>query len=221
VVPVLDFGAVPGEAIYMVMPEIKGEILAVALERAVEPFSIARACRIVLQILAGLAALHSRGIVHRDLKPGNVMLTEHGDSTDWVMLFDLGIAARVGGDALLWEPELTPAGQHMGTPLYASPEQIRGDGARDIRVDIHGAGLLFYAMLTGHHAYGGDTIPETCDRILREPPPPMSVFRKDVPEGLEAIVRRALEKDPSHRYRSASAMKDAIEDFSAGGIHVG
>ncbi len=160
--------------------------------------------------------MHERGIVHRDLKPENVLLTAHGAQRDFVKVVDFGISTFVEGSRESGAGEgLTPTGRTMGTPHHASPEQIRGGGGRDARVDIYATGVLLYEMLAGHHPFDADDVAELCHLIVSTEPPPFAVFRRDVPEALEAVVRRALAKRPEDRFETTGAMLEALVPFGA------
>ena len=215
VVEMLDMGVEPSGAPFIVMEYVRGRSLAKVLMTEA-PLEIGRAARIAGQILSGLAAVHARGIVHRDLKPENVMLTVRHAQPDFVKLFDFGISTFT--DAEL-EPtgtlDLTPTGRTMGTPFYASPEQIQGDRGRDARVDIYAVGVLLFEMLTGHRPFERANFPDLCRAIVEEPPPPLHVFRRDIPAGLDAVVRRALAKSPEVRFQSAREMRIALTPFGA------
>ncbi|MDW8363999.1 MAG: serine/threonine-protein kinase [Myxococcales bacterium] len=215
VVEVLDLGVEPPGTPYLVMEYVRGKSLS-RLLRTEGPLEPARAACIAGQVLAGLAALHDRGVVHRDLKPENVLLTVRQGRTDFVKVFDFGVAAFIEG---VWEAqrfeELTPHGRAMGTPHYASPEQLEGRGVRDGRIDVYAVGVLLYEMLSGYRPFEAPDLAELCRRILHEPPAPLMAFRKDVPEGLEAVVRRALAKDPRARFDDAASMLEALVPFGA------
>jgi len=198
-----------------VMEYVRGQSLDKVLATE-PPFAIARAVRIAGSILEGLAAVHARGIVHRDLKPENVMLTTKGGDPDFVKLFDFGISTF--SEAML-DPhastDLTPSGRTMGTPFYASPEQIQGERGRDARVDIYATGVLLYQMLAGRRPFEEKTFPELCRAILERAAAPLSDARPDVPAGLEAVVRGALAKKPEARFQTALEMAQALVPFGA------
>ena len=141
-----------GGRLFIAMELLAGEPLAERLRRG--PLSTSEAVPIALEILAALAALHSRGIVHRDLKPSNVFLTAHG-----AKLLDFGLARPEPGGALSTVDGLTRTGMLMGTPRYMAPEQVTGE-AVDARSDIFAAGALLFEMLAGRPAFSGRTIVE-------------------------------------------------------------
>jgi serine/threonine-protein kinase len=215
VVEILDMGVEPTGAPFIVMEYVRGMALSRVLhdEGELEP---ARAADIAGQILDALGALHDRGVVHRDLKPENVLLTVRNGRSDFVKLFDFGVATYVDGvtDARRGR-DLTPSGRTMGTPYYSSPEQIAGSGGRDARVDIYAVGVLTYEMVTGRRPFSAPGFPELCRSILEDEPAPMRAFVRDVPQGLEAVVLSALSKDPDARFATAREMLGALAPFGA------
>lgn len=215
VVDVLDMGIEANGTSFLVMEYVRGKSLEKVLRRD-GPLEPRRAAIIAGQVLAGLGALHARGVVHRDLKPENVLLTVKHGQKDYVKVFDFGVAAFIEG---VWEAsqrqDLTPSGRTMGTPFYASPEQLAGEKARDARIDLYAVGVMMFEMLTGHRPFESKSFVELCRSIQFDAPPPMRVFRKDVPAELEAVVRRALSKDPAARYTDAYAMVEALVPFGA------
>jgi serine/threonine-protein kinase len=223
VVEILDMGVEPSGAPYIVMEYVRGHSLAKRLRlqaaSGTPGMPVERAVRITGQILSGLAAMHERGIVHRDLKPENVMLTVHGGAADFVKILDFGISAFTDAFCDPHGPvDLTPVGRTMGTPWYASPEQIGGASGRDARVDIWSVGVMLYEMIAGRRPFEGPRFPELCKAILESAPLPLSSQRADVPAELDRIVARALAKDPGARFQSAHEMAGALVPFGASPI---
>jgi len=173
--------------------------------RQKEPVPIADAVRWTIEMLDGLEAAHESGIVHRDVKPSNCFFTADGR----VKVGDFGLSRSLAEDV-----QLTQSGVFLGSPLYASPEQIKGR-AVDFRSDLYSVGATLYALLVGHAPYRGVNIGEVLARILSEPPEPLSAQRKDVPPALEKVVFRAMARDPAARYASHAAMRDALRSFAA------
>ncbi|RPI52611.1 MAG: hypothetical protein EHM56_08205, partial [Chloroflexi bacterium] len=156
------------------------------------------------QSCQGLQAAHEAGIVHRDVKPANLMITPGGK----IKIMDFGIA-RMGTMA-----GLTQSGMFMGTPRYISPEMARGAGA-DIRSDLYALGLLTHEMLTGAPPFDADNPWAVLRLQLEEEPAPLRQVRPEVPAWLEAIVNRAIAKDPARRFQDPAEMLAALEQQTA------
>ena len=152
-----------------------------------------------VQILRAASVAHKRGIVHRDLKPHNVMLDEAGHAK----VTDFGIA-RAGAS------EMTEAGSVMGTAQYLSPEQAQGKPAT-AQSDIYSIGIILYELLTGRFPFDGDTAVSIAVQHLNDPPIPIRQLRPDVSPELEAVVLRALEKDPAARWQDADEFAHALD----------
>ena len=151
-----------------------------------------------------VAAAHARGITHRDLKPANVMVDREGQ----VKVLDFGLAKlteeSVPPEMTQMPTEaLTQEGLVIGTIPYMSPEQVEGKPI-DARTDIFSLGVLFYEMATGERPFQGDTSPALMSSILKDVPQPIVDVRHDLPRHLGRILNRCLEKDPQHRYSSAT-----------------
>ena len=155
---------------------------------------------LVTQIADALAEVHALGIVHRDLKPSNIVLSPRGPK-----ILDFGLAGVKG------TMKLTTPGSALGTPLYMSPEQIRGLPA-DNRADLWALGVLFYELLTGRRPFTGDSLETLSYQILNHPPPPPSTLRPEVGTDLDFMVGKLLRKDPAHRYVRA---EDLLADLAS------
>ncbi|MFI5254812.1 MAG: protein kinase, partial [Candidatus Limnocylindrales bacterium] len=203
VVPVHDYGT-SEDGPYIVMDLVEGQDLGRILhDRGFLPAPAA--ARIAMQIADGLAAAHAMGIVHRDIKPSNVLLNIAGQ----VLLTDFGIARARS------EAQLTLPGQTMGSVRYLSPEQARGENVTTAS-DIYSLGLVLFEMLTGRPAWQGDTAASVAMARLTADPPAPSSLRADVPPAMDAIVRKALQRDPAQRFGSAAAFSDALGRFLSG-----
>ena len=155
--------------------------------------------RIAEQLLLALSYAHRRGIIHRDIKPSNILLTREGP----VKVADFGIARIVEEDDPTAEP-----GEIVGSARYMSPEQLKGEDATP-RSDIYSVGVLLYHCLTGRPPFSGDVRSLARQHIHKDPTPPRKLNKRITP-GMEAVILKALSKEPRDRYFSANAMLDDI-----------
>ena len=200
---------------YIAMACYEGENLKDRIFRALESkgdrpdrptgLTIAQSIDITGQIAGGLARAHEQGIVHRDIKPANILITE--DSV--VKIVDFGLAKLAG------QTKLTKTGSTLGTVVYMSPEQARGDDV-DARTDIWALGVILYEMLTGRASFSGEYEQAVIYSSINEQPESVTELRSDIPPALEQVVNRALEKDPDKRYQSMRELLDDVESLSAG-----
>ncbi len=169
-------------------------------EKIAQGLSVPEALRIARQIASGLAKAHEHRIFHRDIKPSNVIVAEDGIAR----IIDFGLARSSNVTA-------TAEGIARGTPLYMSPEQASGK-AIDLRTDLWSLGAVLYEMLAGRPPFLGDTQLHVMHAIVHEEPPGLREVLPDLPAEVDAIVSRALQKDPARRYQSAAEM---VNDLSA------
>ena len=200
-VAIFDAGEADGY-LYIVMELVDGPSLADRLARH-GPLGVDEAVRITASILAALEAAHAAGIVHRDVKPGNVLLGHRGA----VKLADFGIARRL--DDL--SSDLTGAGLFVGTPKYLAPEQVAGRPATPA-TDVYATAIVLYEMLAGAAPYEGPTPMAIALAHQNAPIPDVRAARPDVPDHVAAVVRRAMAKDPAHRFRTAADMRAALAE---------
>ena len=185
--------------LFVVMELLTGDTLSDRIAQG--PLPIGEALQITLGMLVALEAVHSRGIIHRDLKPSNVFLTPHG-----VKLLDFGLARHHNGEPQL---NLTVPGTIVGTPRYMAPEML-SDGAVGPPTDLFAVGTILFEMLTGKPAFGGRTVYEVYAALLNEQPPPL-VGGSDV-MAADAIIHRALAKDPASRSAAAAEMAREVRE---------
>ncbi|MDH2425679.1 Stk1 family PASTA domain-containing Ser/Thr kinase [Sphaerisporangium sp. TRM90804] len=209
VVAVYDTGEDMTEATpvpYIVMEFVDGRTLRDLL-RADRRLMPERAVELVDGILRALDYSHRGGIVHRDIKPANVMITLAGD----VKVMDFGIARAMADSAAT----MTQTAQVIGTAQYLSPEQARGERV-DARSDIYSTGCVLYELLTGQPPFTGDSPVAIAYQHVREDPIPPSQIDRDIPRWADAIVLKAMAKDPAHRYQSAAEMRADIQRAMSG-----
>ncbi len=197
IVQVHDFD-LDGETYYMVMEFLIGETLQTRLKRLNSTgrhLSFTDAIRICLQICDAAGYAHDHELIHRDIKPANIMLDVNGQA----ILMDFGIVKIIGGEYH------TSTGATIGTAMYMSPEQIRGERINDCS-DIYSLGVTLYEMISGRPPYQADSAVTLMMMVLNDPLPSLRDIREDIPEELLAIVNRALAKDKSIRYQSMAEM---------------
>ena len=201
---VLDLGDLPDGQCYLVMEYLEGEGLDVVLERG--PLGPDDVTVIAYQLLEGLKAMHEVGIVHRYLKPANVFLSHSGGAT-LVKILDFGVSKFQEGHV---DGHMTQTGAVLGTPLYMSPEQARGNREIDGRSDIYSVGVILYRALSGRLPFEGDNYPQLLFKIALEAPPPLAQVAPGLDADLGALVEHAMAKDPAARHQTAVDLQDAI-----------
>jgi beta-lactam-binding protein with PASTA domain/predicted Ser/Thr protein kinase len=198
IVGVFDTGA-DGDTQYIVMEFIEGRTLADFMAAGRRPTPV-QAAEIARKICGALAAAHGQGVIHRDIKPGNVMVTRDGT----VKVMDFGIARITSG--IETAPQTSAV---LGTATYLSPEQAQG-APLDARTDIYSLGAVLYELLTGRPPFTGESPVAIAYKQVNESPVPPSQRNPDVPARLDAVVMRALAKNPANRYQSASEFSEDL-----------
>ncbi len=223
IVDVTDFGTTDDGRSFVVMEFLDGEPLAQLVMREA-PLPVERSLRIARQVASALGAAHAKGIYHRDVKPENVYLVRRGDA-DFVKVVDFGIskAVKQGGDDPAESYRLTHTGLLLGTPLYMSPEQARGEDDLDHRVDIWALGVMLYECLTGEVPFHANNYLGIISQVLTREAPPPSRLRPElgIPAAVETVVMRAMEKDRQRRYQTMADVERDLERLLAGDQNVG
>jgi tRNA A-37 threonylcarbamoyl transferase component Bud32 len=198
-----DFAVCADGTGYIVMEYVHGLNLRDVLS-ARGPLSLSLVGTIAVQTLDALGYLHNQKFVHRDISPDNLMLTQTADGEPFVKLIDLGIAK-----SLEHGQTMTATGQFLGKVSYASPEQFGGQ--IDGRSDLYSFGVVLYKLLTNQDPFVGDSYKELITAHLFQPPRRFEETGVDVPEAVQKVVYRALEKDPDKRYADAYEFMEAVE----------
>ncbi len=194
---IYEIGDAPNGALFIAMAYYDGQTLERLLKAGQLP--IHQAISFAGQVASGLSHAHAAGIVHRDVKPSNIVINRDGVAK----IIDFGIA-RMGQGT-----HLTTTGTRVGTLAYMSPEQLRGESV-DGRTDVWSVGIILYEMLTGRRPFDGPTDAATLRNILDTDARPLASSRSDLSVGLQQIVDRALAKDPSLRFVSATDLERAL-----------
>ncbi|HVH11351.1 MAG TPA: protein kinase [Gemmatimonadales bacterium] len=207
ILPVFDSGEAAG-LLWYTMPYVEGESLRDLLRRKGK-LEVSEAVRLGQDIAGALQAAHDHGVIHRDVKPENVLLS-HGEA----LVGDFGIARTARASS---GDQLTQTGLSLGTPAYMSPEQGVGERDLDGRSDIYALGCLLYELLAGRPPYTGPTPGALLLQHAGEPIPPLRRARPDVPGSLEAVVAKAMAKDPAERFATADALRQALASGASAG----
>ena len=204
VVPLLTAGS-SEDLLYYMMPYIEGESLRAKLAREGE-LPVSDAVKILKEVVDALAYAHRHGVVHRDIKPDNVLLSE-GHAT----VADFGVAKAVS--ASTGASNLTSLGVALGTPAYMAPEQAVADPHVDHRADIYAVGAMAYEMLTGRPPFTGPNPQAVLSAHVTDAPEPATKFRTTVPESLNALVMRCLEKKAADRWQKAEELLPHLDSI--------
>jgi hypothetical protein len=210
IVEVYDAGAVGGEP-YYTMAILRGRALGDVTGTAARP-DLAPLLRGFAGVADALRVLHAAGIVHRDVKPSNILVADDGT----MILSDFGLARTAQSE------RVTTTGQALGTPLYMSPEQMLGRASEiDGRADVYGLGAAMYEVFVGRPLFRFEDTAEALRMILREQPEKPRAVRPDLPEALENILLKCLEKRKEDRYQDAAALRDDLLNLAEGRKVVG
>ena len=215
VVDILDFGSTAEGRAYMVMELIEGRSLGERLMNG-PAVSLPECVRIVVRLLAGLAAVHEAGIVHGDLKPENILLVEEDGREDFPKLLDFGVSRATRRDPTERVRSVLPSAENVvaGTPQYMSPEQAMGDRMGPTS-DLFCVGTILYELLTGVLPFDGPEPLIALGAVQRATPVPLSEYRKDLAPALTAVVEKAMQKAPADRFATATEMRAALLSAAA------
>jgi tRNA A-37 threonylcarbamoyl transferase component Bud32 len=208
IVQVIDFGQAPKTSSpYLVMEYVPGRPLGRFIDEE-HPLHEKRIVHIISQVLSALAEAHAAGIIHRDLKPANIIVTPLRTDEDFVKVLDFGIAKILDEPG---ENKLTRTGMLFGTPEYMAPEQARGDEV-DHRSDIYAIGVILYRIVTGRTPFSAGTPVGTLTKHITDSPrPPSRLEGVAVSAELEAVIMKALQKDPEKRQPDVLAMQGELQ----------
>ncbi|MEZ4336133.1 MAG: serine/threonine-protein kinase [Sandaracinaceae bacterium] len=211
IIAVSDAGVTSDGRPFLAMEILDGQDLEQRITRGGR-LPVAEAISIGLQLLEGLGAAHAARVVHRDLKPANIFLTKSPDGGAFVKILDFGISK-------VFEPgkvaALTQTGAVLGTPAYMAPEQLQDSRSVDHRADLYATGAILFEALTGRLPYASDTFADLMERVKGRQPERLDRYLTGAPPRLVALIAKALEREPSMRFESASEMHRALGDVQA------
>ncbi len=207
-ITIFDFGRSSDNTFYYAMEYLEG----LDLDRMVKdhgPLTPERVVYLLRQVCGSLSEAHARGIVHRDIKPSNIFVTNRGGLFDFVKVLDFGLARKV---ATADDSGLTKTGMVFGTPRYIAPETVSGAQLADARSDLYNVGGVAYWVLTGQPLFpGASSLELIIDHVKTVPSRPKDVSKQAIPEALDAIVMKLLEKDPNDRFQTAAELIAALQ----------
>ncbi len=232
IVPVHDLGLLPDGRPYYTMKRVGGTTLKDVLDSLrrqeatyEETWTVPHAVSVMLRVVQALAYAHDRGVVHRDVKPANIMVGDYGE----VLLLDWGVARVLGRaspgqeEVATWRSEgdddRTIVGTIAGTPAYMAPEQARGDiDLIGPASDVYSVGVVLYEYIARRRPFVARDVRELLHKVVTDPVAPPSLIdgARRVPDELETLVMRCVEKDPGQRYRDGRALAEALEAFLEG-----
>lgn len=227
IIPVHEIGVRDSGAFYYTMKLVRGRTLRQAIKESANLEGRLALLPHFVDLCQAMAYAHAHGVIHRDLKPSNVMIGEFGETQviDWGLAKEVGRPedAEVPESGMLQDrhegesPDLTQAGQLLGTPHYMAPEQAAGrHDELDARSDVYSLGAVLYELLAGERPYRASTGPEALIMAAKEPPVPPESICRDAPPALVAICRRAMARKAENRYETACALAAEVLSFQAG-----
>jgi serine/threonine protein kinase len=201
------FGSEEIEGVPVITMEIAGAGTLKDKLKQCGPLAVTEAVDAMLDVISGLESAFAGGVLHRDIKPSNCFVSPDGS----VKVGDFGLSVSTLAKT---DTFVTAHGKIMGTPAYASPEQLRGD-ALDLRGDIYSVGATLFTLLTDRAPFEGDNAVQVVANAVNQKPKPLSEFREDVPPGLERVVAKCLAKEPEGRYADYRALRNALLPFGS------
>ncbi|HSQ56735.1 MAG TPA: serine/threonine-protein kinase [Gemmata sp.] len=212
-----------GPCPYLAMEYVPGVDL-LRLVRKGGPLPVSDAVYYIRQAAEGLQHAHERGLIHRDVKPSNLMVSPgpitpeslKAGKLPKIKILDMGLARVIPPEGIGSTADLTEPGIFLGTPDYVSPEQAEDSQHADARSDLYSLGGALYFLLTGEVPFPGKTLVEKIRKAITEAPPTAGAKRKDVPPGLDAIIRKMLAVDPNDRYQTGSEVVQALDRILRG-----
>ncbi len=211
VVDIIDVVRAPDGRTCIISELLDGHDLAQHLSEAGGKLPQGDAVHLIRQCLWGLCAAHAAGVIHRDLKPSNLFVARDATGRPTLKVLDFGVA-KSAGDA-----ELTRTGVIVGTPAYMAPEQARGASHADTRSDLYAVGAVLYRMLTGKSPYSDSDAGGTLIRLMQEAPPRPSLLERSISPGLEAVIEKAMARNPDLRFQTAQEFEHALAPFDTRG----
>jgi serine/threonine protein kinase len=200
IVTIFDVGEDESHEPYIVLEYVAGESLSRILARE-KKLPLPRALQFAEEIADALDYAHAQGVVHRDIKPANILIGEDGRAK----IADFGIAK-------LNLAHFTLPGRILGTPAYMAPEQLAGEGV-DSRSDLFSLGVILYSMVTGHSPFTGNSATTVCFKVVNREPMPASSFDLELPRSIDALITRAMAKDPAERFQRGSEFAAALREL--------
>ncbi|MCP4589456.1 MAG: serine/threonine protein kinase, partial [bacterium] len=201
------FGSEEVEGLPVITMEIAGSGTLKDTLKKRGPLPVAEAVDAILDVISGLESALAGGVLHRDIKPSNCFVSPDGS----VKVGDFGLSVSTLAKT---DTFVTAHGKIMGTPAYASPEQLRGDEL-DVRADIYSVGATLFTLLTDRAPFEGDNAVQVVANAVNQEPTPLTELREEVPPGLARVVARCLAKEPDGRYADYTALRNALLPFSS------
>jgi serine/threonine protein kinase len=212
---VLDVGTLESGIPFMVMEYLEGWDLASELERR-KLLPVEEAVGYVLEACEALAEAHAAHVIHRDLKPANLFLEARGDGSRRIKVLDFGVSKSLL-DATPGLGALTKTSSFVGSPLYMSPEQLESAKDVDVRTDLWALGVVLYELITGQTPFRGETMPQLVASVLHDAPRSLAELACVAPDGLELVLRHALEKPRAQRYSNVAELAQDLVPYAAAG----